>query len=511
MARHAAGHDFGRATALRRRLRSPHRPGASMAALISLVCLSCTEEPSRPMLTRDELLDPESCKDCHPRHYTEWSASMHAYALEDPVFEAMNTRGQEETDGELGQFCVNCHAPMAVREGAFADDFADLEQVPKQLRGVTCYFCHQVSDVERPHNAGLTLADDGVMRGGIRNPVQPWAHKAEYSELHDRRSTKSSEVCGACHDIVTPAGVELERTYKEYLTTVVSRPGDGFNSCQTCHMRSSEGSEVVAIYPDVPARTRRSHLFPAVDVPLTPFPGREAMVAAVTEFALPQSLGYFALVPGSGDGLQITLELETQAGHAQPSGAAQDRRMWLEIRAFNEDGSVRFESGVIGDDDIEEVPPGEPGHDPYLCIWRDRLYDTADPDDPDAREVHMFWEARSYRPRLVPPPTNATPGGHTSFCEYNVANPADVSDRSRPARIEIRVRIRPMGQDVLTDLVASGHLDERIRDEMPTFTLFEAVATPDLRSPADYVVTENRVPIDETRYLCLLHGDEHCQ
>src|SRR5688572_17420291 len=47
-------------------------------------------------LTREQLLDPEACKDCHPRHYREWKSSMHAYAADDPVFLAMNQRGQEE-------------------------------------------------------------------------------------------------------------------------------------------------------------------------------------------------------------------------------------------------------------------------------------------------------------------------------------------------------------------------------------------------------------------------------
>lgn len=46
------------------------------------------------LLTREELMKPEACKDCHPKHYREWSASMHAYASQDPVFVAMNKRGQ---------------------------------------------------------------------------------------------------------------------------------------------------------------------------------------------------------------------------------------------------------------------------------------------------------------------------------------------------------------------------------------------------------------------------------
>src|SRR3954451_8105548 len=72
-------------------------------------------------LDREALLDPETCKTCHPVAYQEWSGSMHAYASEDPVFRAMNKRAQRESDNALGDLCVKCHAPMAVQEGLTAD------------------------------------------------------------------------------------------------------------------------------------------------------------------------------------------------------------------------------------------------------------------------------------------------------------------------------------------------------------------------------------------------------
>src|SRR5205814_5566711 len=72
-------------------------------------------------LTREELVDPETCKTCHADHFAEWAGSMHAYASDDPIFIAMNARGQRETNGALGDFCVKCHAPMAVHESATTD------------------------------------------------------------------------------------------------------------------------------------------------------------------------------------------------------------------------------------------------------------------------------------------------------------------------------------------------------------------------------------------------------
>jgi hypothetical protein len=95
----------------------------------------------------------------------------------------MNARGQEETNGKLGELCVNCHAPMAVQEGATADGL-DIDAVPKHLQGVTCYFCHNVERVLGTHNNPLVLANDVTMRGGLSKPAAelravPSAHRVQ--------------------------------------------------------------------------------------------------------------------------------------------------------------------------------------------------------------------------------------------------------------------------------------------------------------------------------------------
>ena len=90
-------------------------PLAGLASVVS----SCSSHSDAPTATTydslDQMLDPETCNQCHQTHYSDWSGSMHAYASDDPVFIAMNARAQRETNGAVGSFCVNCHAPMAVR------------------------------------------------------------------------------------------------------------------------------------------------------------------------------------------------------------------------------------------------------------------------------------------------------------------------------------------------------------------------------------------------------------
>src|ERR1043165_7437703 len=92
-------------------------------------------------LSVEELQNPETCKDCHQKHYDQWSGSMHAYASEDPVFVAMNKRGQRETNNELGDFCIKCHAPMAVNLGVATGTNFDPAALTPATKGITCYFC----------------------------------------------------------------------------------------------------------------------------------------------------------------------------------------------------------------------------------------------------------------------------------------------------------------------------------------------------------------------------------
>ena len=128
------------------------RPGARRFAGVALIAsgaLACSQgsggAPLPTTIPRADLVKPGNCVGCHPTQYTEWTQSMHAYAADDPVFRAMNARGQRETDGGLGVFCVNCHAPLAVRDGKTKNGL-NLDSLPPEYHGVTCFFCHSVPE-----------------------------------------------------------------------------------------------------------------------------------------------------------------------------------------------------------------------------------------------------------------------------------------------------------------------------------------------------------------------------
>jgi hypothetical protein len=301
------------------------------------------EAPKEAQFSREALMNPETCAPCHPNHYRQWSASMHAYSSLDPVFRAMNARGQR--DAQIGNFCVQCHAPMAVREG-MTQYGLNLDQLSKEFQGVTCYFCHNVTGLGDDHfNNSLVLANDTVMRGNIVNPVANSVHASAHSPYLDGNSVESSLMCGACHDIVTSSGVHLERTLAEYKTSNSAHAGSGFATCNNCHMDPYEGVAATLV-AGVGGRTVHEHLWPAVDVALTDFPDQEVMRLAVEECQLPKGIASFSLNPSNGGFGSFEMYMESAGGHNIPTGSSQDRRMWVEVTAHDFTGNITHQSGV---------------------------------------------------------------------------------------------------------------------------------------------------------------------
>lgn len=445
-----------------------------VAGLWLMVAATGCRSPEPAAVTVDDpLIDPETCEECHPTHFREWQGSMHAYAAEDPVFLAMNARGQRETNGELGDFCVRCHAPMAVELGLTTDGL-NLPELPQKVRGVTCYFCHTAEAVEGSHNNPLRLSGTRTMLGAISDPVANDAHPSAYSALLDSGTTASADMCGTCHDVVTPAGVHLERTFAEWQDTffadvdpITGGPAVYGLRCNSCHMGPPEMG-TVANSPGVRAdRFRHPHGMAAVDVALHDWPTAElgpqlrAEQLEQIEFQRKSALCATVCVnPNDAGGSDIDVYLHNEfSAHAWPSGATQDRRTWLELQAFAGDEAV-LQVGMI-----EDGEPVASVDDPLLWQFRDFMYGA------DGEEVHMFWDARSVDGNLLPAAEILSPQGDASTWRsrrYTVPE-SDIS------RVNTRLRLRPMGLDVLDDLVASGDLDPSVRDAMSTFDVAPTV------------------------------------
>lgn len=428
--------------------------------------LACHKEPQQ--LSEEQLRDPEQCAECHPDHYRQWSGSMHAYASDDPVFRAMEAAGQQQTSGELGDFCVKCHAPAAVALGEVSQG-SDLDSVAPELKGVTCWFCHQVDSVQGTHNNPLTLALDATLRGPLRDPVDNSAHPSAYSALHDRDDLSSSDLCGSCHDIVNPLGTHIERTYAEWQESLFAKPVFGL-SCSGCHMPGSDGlaaeKTVLSGEPDkdapgVKLRRVHDHSMPAVDIALTEWPEAEAQRAAVQEL-LDDTLNAYLCVSPPGDPTLAVVTLENVAsGHLFPSGATADRRVWVEIVAYQGD-TVVYESGRA--EPGERIAQRSDEQDPDLWrIWSSLLRD-------DGSLTHAFWDAADIESTALLPVQTTLDVSDPAYVSTHVSREYLIRG-AVPDRIEMAVHVQPIGLEILDELVEGGHLDASLVGAMPTFTL----------------------------------------
>ncbi len=74
----------------------------------------------------DSFKGAQFCKTCHPKHYEQWSQSMHAQAFTEPHFVAHAERLSWSMPLER---CLYCHAPL-VKQGVANHE------------GITCEVCH---------------------------------------------------------------------------------------------------------------------------------------------------------------------------------------------------------------------------------------------------------------------------------------------------------------------------------------------------------------------------------
>ncbi|GAC1358327.1 MAG: hypothetical protein NVSMB47_11280 [Polyangiales bacterium] len=429
------------------------------AAASDLGCSHAAPAPAPgPTLTTEQLRDPATCGGCHEPHYREWAGSMHAYAADDPLFRAMNARGQRETGGALGSFCVQCHAPLAVRAGATRDGL-NLDAVDPSLKGITCYYCHSIDDVTGAHNAPLHLATDGVLRASIADPIANPAHRAGYSPWHDGGRAEAAKMCGSCHDVQNDHGVDLARTYAEWQTTIFARADPKLRlSCPSCHMAGRDAP--AATVAGAPLRRVHDHTRAGVDVALTPFAQTDAQRKAVQASLDPSLVTKLCVKLAAGETVaEVTLD-DAFAGHSWPSGAAYHRRAWLEVAAFADDGTEIYRTGAVPDDrSVASVA----ATDKDLFHLGDQMFDAA------GEPAEMLWEATRIDSALLLPAVTTDPADPAYY--HAVIKSFSIPRTKKVVRVTSAVHIRPVDFDFVDDLIGSGDLDPALRAKVTTFTL----------------------------------------
>jgi hypothetical protein len=349
--------------------------------------------PAEPLWDPSEFLGAAACGECHPDHAAEWRTSMHAYAMVDPVFQALTAVRQADLDGAEDLFCQQCHSAIGTRGGEIVPGFAFEDLSPIVMEGITCTSCHHVVDVAREWNSGHVIDPASPLQGPYADATTP-IHDTAKSEL-----LGTSRFCGACHDVVESSGLPLERPYAEWAESPAAAEGV---DCQGCHMPVVERP----IAREAGVRRSRIHRWVGVDVPLAEgfvtadeeaaMRARTAELlagAATLRLATPSSAA-----PGSTFDVAVTVRNEV-AGHNLPTGSTFLRQLWLEVVVRDALGTVLYQTGTLDPDgDLRDRwSATEPYGDADLVTFHSGFVDA------DGAPTLFPWRAAEHPTRALQP------------------------------------------------------------------------------------------------------------
>jgi len=373
-----------------------------------------------------------TCVTCHGDYdatiepWFNWRGSMMGNTMRDPLYQSLVRITDASAPGG-GDLCLRCHTPGGWQEGRSTDTSGGMLNA-KDRQGVQCDFCHSGVDVhyqvgDDPPGDEAILAElesvpidnangqfvtdpDPVRRGPYADALA--SHQFSHSDFF-----LSAEICGTCHDVSNPVFVAgatpdeyvvqdldaphpdsdrrnmfpVERTFSEwseseYATTGVYAPQfagnkpDGIvSTCQDCHMPddSGRGASEGPNRTDVGVHdfTGGNHFIPDILADYYPTEVDQSALDAGKARAIGQlqkaaTLDVVEIPGGAVPAIVVTVTNET--GHKLPSGYPEGRRIWLNVKAYDDAMQQVYESGAYdgatgvlthdADLKIYEIKPG---------------------------------------------------------------------------------------------------------------------------------------------------------
>jgi len=234
------------------------------ARLVRLLCALATGAALPVLADNDIYKSPEYCGNCHQRIYQEWKASPMGYDLQNPIVKhlyiGLNGKNQPDGFGYQGIFpgkngdCADCHVPtLVIDEHKAGRGDVDLAKAIDEKRdhGISCQFCHTLTDVHIDKGADGKYArriyekvtlENGETKYGPR----PGAPRGPQSPMHGNAQSaliKDSRLCAACH-LNQEEKVLAISTYEDW--KALADAGKTQDTCQTCHMPLLPGEHEVA-------------------------------------------------------------------------------------------------------------------------------------------------------------------------------------------------------------------------------------------------------------------------
>ena len=312
-------------------MRRPAAPAWLFLVLAATGCPPAAIEIAHEAQAADysQFWPSKSCNNCHERLFTQYRSSAHAASFLNPVFQAqlygqiLPRVGTEPGLKKEAASCLACHSPITFLQ--HRGEIVPAEQVEPGLSGVTCDFCHTVRGYvgASPGDANY-ISEPGELKGGPFKETSDWHHA--YSALMTK-----SEFCATCHTAHNGHGVPLRTTYEEWQSSSYAKRGV---QCQDCHMSAKgflvggeaqfEAGRVAQMTVGTSPEAREklfSHRFPGAHT-------SRQVAGAMGVRVVPRPAPLKA-----GEAIQVEVVVEnTNVGHRMPSGSAELRAVWLEVR-----------------------------------------------------------------------------------------------------------------------------------------------------------------------------------
>jgi hypothetical protein len=288
---------------------------------LSFVFLPSSWAAEMGKFTYDDFKKPRQCGACHREIYQEWQQSLMAQSFTHPwddieyfKLALPHALKLEKVAGVKGG-CVACHGPLAFLSG-------DIPPKPpgagtRVNEGVSCDICHSItgSTEKDPFNFSFEI-NPGRVKYGIRHDAKSKFHDTQYSAF-----IQSSELCATCHDEQSPYGAWVKETYREWKGSPYGQKGI---RCQDCHMYHAPGKSAKA------GKQRDDiahHVFHG--------PHFNNKLAGSVDLAI------YVKKPEVTRGSKVKIRtalFNGKVGHRFPSGASEERMLWLEVNATDGKG-----------------------------------------------------------------------------------------------------------------------------------------------------------------------------
>jgi len=366
---------------------------------------------------------PQACEVCHGGYdaavepYANWQGSMMSQASLDPIFLAnMVIANQDAPDS--GDLCLRCHFPRGWHQGRSVPTDGS-QMLSTDESGVSCDYCHRLvdpiyepginptedqailADLSFPGTEfgnGMVVVDPtGARRGPFTNADT--GHPVLVSPFH-----REAALCGNCHDVSNPAFekdglgnylpnafdspatdfsahtlLPVERTYSEWFYSEYNTPSgvyapqfggnlDYVATCQDCHMRDVTGQG--ASFGNPPVRD---------DLPLHDMTGGSTWIMGLLPAMFPGEVNEAALLAGidrsryllqnaatvdlAQEGSDLEVTVTNQTGHKLPTGYPEGRRIWINVKFYDDGMALLSESAAYN------PATGELGHDAEAKIY----------------------------------------------------------------------------------------------------------------------------------------------